>query len=73
MNHYLRGCGKDDGPLTLYRIAEDLAPTPVRSNYRHIRCGYRPPSKIQNEILLCDHCIAKLGLSAFSSSRSTLP
>jgi len=72
MSDYLRGCGKDDEPLTLYRVAQDFPPTPVSSNYWHIRCGYRPPSKIQNEILLCDDCIAKLGLSAFSSARFRL-
>jgi len=34
-----------------------------------VRCGYRPVSKIQNGILLCDVCIAKLGLPALIKPR----
>src|SRR5215831_5409605 len=43
----LQGCGKDDAPLTLYRIADGTRPTGVSSNYSHIPCGYRPGVKIR--------------------------
>ena len=64
MRDHTRGCGKDDGPRTLFRLADGSPPVPLGDNYWHVRCGYRPPSKIQNGILLCDVCIAKLGLAA---------
>jgi hypothetical protein len=68
MNVELKGCGKDEGPRTLYLVKGSATPIPLGANYWHIRCGYRPPSKIQNGILLCDACIDKLGLPAFSES-----
>jgi hypothetical protein len=64
MNAHIRGCGKDDNDtaLTLYRLPSSGEPSPLSGGYRHVRCGYRPPSRIQNGILLCDTCIFKLGL-----------
>src|SRR5215470_14756022 len=70
MNDHLKGCGKDEGARTLYAVKDDAPPIPLGVNYWHVRCGYRPPSKIQNGILLCDACIAKLGLPA---SRDSTP
>jgi len=65
MESQLQGCGKDDTPLTLYRMADGSRPTAVSSNYSRIPCGYRPGSKFADGILLCDDCIAKLQLPAF--------
>lgn len=64
MNDQIRGCGKDDHDtaLTLYRLPLSGEPLPLSGGYRHVRCGYRPPSRIQNGILLCDTCIFRLGL-----------
>lgn len=62
MNDQIKGCGGDAKPLTLYRISSNRELSPLSGAYRHIRCGYRPPSKIQNGILLCDSCVAKFGL-----------
>jgi len=67
MKDQLHGCCKDDRPLTLYRLSAAGDPTPLSGSYWHVRCGYRPPSKIQNGILLCDACIARLGLLFLSS------
>jgi hypothetical protein len=64
MKDHIRGCGKDDKPLTLYRIPSHGELAPLSGGYYHVRCGYRPPSKIKNGILLCDACVAKLGLHA---------
>lgn len=72
MKNNLHGCGNDDRSLTLYRLAGGFSPTPLSANYWHVRCGYRPPSKLQNGILLCDACIAKLGLLALSDSHAAL-
>jgi hypothetical protein len=60
----LQGCGKDDGPLTLYRALNELPPTPLSGGYRHVRCGYRPNTRNPKHagILLCDICITKFGL-----------
>ena len=60
MNDYIKGCGRDDQTLTLYRISSSNGLSPLSGGYYHVRCGYRPPSKIQNGILLCDGCIIKL-------------
>ena len=64
MSDHIKGCGKDDKPLTLYRIPSHGELSPLSGGYYHVRCGYRPPSKIKNGILLCDACVAKLGLPA---------
>ena len=64
MNDHVKGCSKDDKPLTLYLIPSSGEPSPLSSGYYHVRCGYRPPSKIKNGILLCDACVGKLGLPA---------
>jgi hypothetical protein len=60
----LRGCGKDDRPMTLYRLSNELPPTPLSGNYWHVRCGYRPATRNPKHtgILLCDTCAIKLGL-----------
>ena len=72
MENHLQGCGKDDAPLTLYQLPAGAAPVPIANNYRHIRCGYRPPSKIRNGILLCNDCIVELRLPILGdSSRAT--
>jgi hypothetical protein len=68
MSDHIKGCGKDDKPLTLYRIPSDGELSPLSGGYYHVRCGYRPPSKIKNGILLCDACVAKLGLPAVSDT-----
>ena len=65
----LRGCGKEDAPLTLYRMADGTRPTAVSSNYSHIPCGYLPGSKFADSVLLCDECIAKLQLPAFDANQ----
>ena len=64
MKEPLQGCGIEEGPLTLYRLADDLPPIALGGDYWHIRCGYRPPTRIHNArgILLCEACVAKLGL-----------
>lgn len=62
MNDHIRGCGKDDTALTLYRLPSSGEPLPLSGGYRHVRCGYRPPSRIQNGILICDTSIFKLAL-----------
>jgi hypothetical protein len=62
MNAHIKGCGKDDLPLTLYCLSSGSLPSPISGGYWHVRCGYRPPSKIKNGILLCDVCVAKLAL-----------
>jgi hypothetical protein len=64
MKDELQGCGKDDGPLTLYRVSNELPPTPLSGNYRHVRCGYRPNTRNPKHtgILLCDICVTKFGL-----------
>jgi hypothetical protein len=64
MNQQIKGCGKDDKPLTLYCIPSYGEPSPLSGGYYHVRCGYRPPSKIKNGILLCDTCVEKFGLPA---------
>jgi len=67
VNDPIQGCGKDDRPLTLYRVSDGAAPpTPLSGSYFHIRCGYRPQSKPRNGILLCDVCVAKLELPALN-------
>jgi hypothetical protein len=60
----LRGCGKNDGPLTLYRVSNELPPMPLSGGYWHVRCGYRPTTRNSKHtgILLCDICVTKLGL-----------
>ena len=60
MSDYIKGCGRDDQALTLYRISSTNGLLPLSGGYYHVRCGYRPPSKIQNSILLCEGCIVKL-------------
>jgi len=62
MNNHIKGCGRDEGQRTLYVVKDNVPPVPSGANYWHVRCWYRPPSRIQNGILLCDACIAKLGL-----------
>ena len=46
MSDHIKGCGKDDKPLTLYRIPSHGELSPLSAGYYHVRCGYRPPSKI---------------------------
>lgn len=46
MNDHIKGCGKDDKPLTLYLLPLIGKPSPLSGGYHHVRCGYRPPSKI---------------------------
>jgi hypothetical protein len=58
----IKGCGKNEGQRTLFLVRNGRPPIPLGANYWHVRCGYRPPSKIQNGILLCDDCITELGL-----------
>src|SRR5262245_16312444 len=69
MNDYIKGCDRNDTSLTLYRLRSHSEPSPLSGGYGHVRCGYRPPSKIQNGILLCDACIAKFGLPALTDAR----
>jgi len=66
MNERIKGCGKGDAALTLYRVADGSLPIPLSGNCWHIRCGYRPRSKLQNGILLCDACIVKLGIPSLA-------
>lgn len=68
MENRLKGCGKYDGPRTLYLVKHDAPPIPLNASYWHIRCGYRPPSKIQNGILLCNECIVLLRLPILGNS-----
>ena len=70
MNAHIKGCGKGDQPLTLYCLHSDNQPSPLSGGYWHVRCGYRPPSKIRNGILLCDSCVAKLLLPALRDTLS---
>lgn len=69
MENHLQGCGKQDAPLTLYRVADRARPTAISSNYSHMACGYRPPSKFADGILLCDDCRAKFQLPAFDPDK----
>jgi len=62
-----QGCGKHDASLTLYRMVDGARAMAVSMNYSHISCGYRPPSKFADGILLCDDCRAKFQLPAFDS------
>ena len=41
----LQGCGKDDGPRTLYRVSNEFPPPPLSGNYWHVRCRYRPATR----------------------------
>lgn len=62
----IKGCGKDDKPSTLFLIPLNGELSPLRGGYYHVHCGYRPPSKIKNGILLCDSCVERLSLPALS-------
>ena len=68
---HIKGCGSEEGPRTLYVIKHG-DPIPLGANFWNIRCGYRPPTKNQNGILLCDGCIAELGLRASSDPKPEL-
>jgi len=61
----LQGCGRDDAPLTIYRVADGTRATADRSNYSRIPCGYRAGSKFRRGTATCDDCIAKLQLPPF--------
>ena len=72
MNDHIKGCGKEEGPRTLYVVKDGAPPIPLGAHYWHVRCGYHPPSRILNGILLCDVCIAELGLRASSNPKREL-
>jgi len=58
----VRGCGKQDAPLTLYHIPFHGEPMPLGDGYIRLRCGHVAQHETSfYGVLLCEDCSVRLG------------